>query len=104
MHLVGYLYDDYHDAQSLERKVLFNVFWKLPVPHFSALYNLCLLLPTRYVDTCPMILVTNSSVCAIEMQCVPCALRTECLITVYMNIRNSTFRLGGLGTSLGQFT
>jgi hypothetical protein len=29
MHLVGYLYEDYHDAQSLEHKVLQRLFGRL---------------------------------------------------------------------------
>jgi hypothetical protein len=33
MHLVGYLYEDYHDARSLEHKV----------PHISQKEHLCLL-------------------------------------------------------------
>jgi hypothetical protein len=32
MHLVGYLYEDYHDARSLEHKVRTNLFLRFYVP------------------------------------------------------------------------
>jgi hypothetical protein len=38
MHLVGYLYEDYHDARSLEQKIGRHIFGK---EHFYSETNVC---------------------------------------------------------------
>ena len=38
MHLVGYLYEDYHDARSLEHKVCYIVFMHLKCVSHSLLH------------------------------------------------------------------